>query len=400
MNCDMKTIMYDEENVIESFLQNVIHPVSCRYTIHLIANVSNIKSKIYLIDQMKKELKYHDRIGFASYIDRLSNKNYNGPTIYRDFIEERLTEQRSTILEKSGTKMLNSTINFAATAVAQTDNFYFWNAIQSYKRDTRVNNKSHFYEQRACLHICLDEWTKAYALSKKSQNPEYISVIGFSFGNFDIVLQNLDSLFLLIRQRKTSIVSVFELLHMIVFSFLCCFDFTLGENPKLDILLMFLQEENLIKPKIALQNFLQSHYKNAIDWIDSLENFTSLSLYMCFSFSMVQDAIRVNALVHFCYPFSSIKISVISDQFNIDEDRAEEMIQKACLNHKLNCKIDYVDKTLKRLPKSQESHEKQNILRQSRTTTIKLNEFLWKLKMQKQEIKRIDNIFSASGSQF
>lgn len=377
--------MYEEDFIVENFLNGVIHPVKWRYTLHLIANISTNEIRDPLIDQLKSQLEYVDREEIISYIDRLANKNYNGPTIYRDLIEERSIEQRSALIEKVGSKVLNSTIDFSITAAAQTENYYFWNAIQSYKRDIRINHKSNFYEQRACLHMCLDEWSKAYSLSKKSQNPEYISVVGFSFGHFENVIQNLDPLLLLIRKRKTSIISVFELLHMMTFSFLCCFDFTSGEDPKLDCLMCLLQEENLMRAKMALQNFLQSRYNSAIEWVDSLEDFSALSVYMCFSFPSVQETIKENALIHTCYPYSSIEISKIASKLGISEDQTEEMIQKVISKNKLNYKIDYTKKMLHRVPKAQENYKKQELLRQTSTTTIKLNELLWRMNITKHE---------------
>lgn len=390
--------MYEEDFIVENFLKDMIHPVSWRYSIHLIANIEKNEIRDSLIDKLKGQLELADRAEIISYIDRLSNRNYNGPTIYRDLVEERYLEQRSALMEKVGPKVLCSTIDFSITAAAQTEKYYFWNAIQSYKRDIRVNHKSKFYEQRACLHMCLDEWSKAYSLAKKSQNPEYISVLGFSFGHFDKVIQHLDDLFLLIRKRKTSIISVFELLHIITFSFLCCFDFTSGEDPKLDRLCSLLQEENLIRAKLALQSFLQSRYNSAFEWVDSLEDFSTLSVYMCFSFPAVQEAVKENALIHLCFPYSSIQISKIASKLGIDESQTEEMVQKAFSKNKLNFKIDYSNKTLNRIPRSQENFEKQDLLRQISTTEIKLNELLWRMSMKKQETD--DNYIVESGSQF
>ena len=392
--------MYDDEDfIVENFLKDVIHPVSWRYTIHLIANIEKNEIRDSLINKLKENLEYEDRIEIISYIDRLANKNYNGPTIYRDLAEEHFIEQRSVLIERVGSKMLNSTIDFSITAAAQTEHYYFWNAIQSYKRDIRINNKSKFYEQRACLHMCLDGWAKAYSLAKKSKNPEYISVLGFSFGHFEAVIQNLDPLFNLIKKRKMSIVSVFELLHIITFSFLCCVDFTSGESTNLDRLFCLLQEEDLTQAKIALQHFMQNRYRNAIEWVDSLENFATLSVYIGFSFPTILESIKENALLHICYPYKSVQISKVAASLGIDENATEEMIQNACLKNKCCFKIDYTDRTIKRVPQSQENRQKRDILNQTSASLIKLNELLWKKNITKEESEQFFINNDATGSQ-
>ncbi|OHT11243.1 hypothetical protein TRFO_01208 [Tritrichomonas foetus] len=383
--------MLNEENIVDNLLNGVKHPISWRYIIHLIANVESDEVRSKLADQIKKKLSILGRNGFVSYVEKLSKKNYDGPAIYRDFTEENYIEQRSILIEKIGLRILGSQTDFSVTAAAQTDHFYFWNAIQSYKRDYQLNKRSKFYIQRACLYICLDEWTKAYNLALKSKDPELISVISFSFGDFAQVINNTNSLLKIIRQRKTKIASIFELLYIITLSILCSYEFLPDEDTLLDNLFLFLQEQNLHSAKSAIKNFKDHKFLFAINWVNSLENLTSLSIYMCFSFQNVQEAVIANVIIHFCYPYKSISLSKISSILNLEEVQIEEILQNLCLENKLSCKIDYVEKTLEKIPNMKIHYNRRKVLRRSKMCLIKFQELLWILNIQRSEAKSNTN---------
>jgi hypothetical protein len=168
--------MGDEGTLVDHLLLDVKHPVSWRYMFHLLCSVQDPDVKESIKTKLLSRVNRQNDPIYANFIAEISSPQYLGASISRNVSEELQIEKRMRAAAS------NPAFDLVETADAQTQKLFFWNALETYRELNRVRDGSHFYSERAILHIVLDEWPEALSLATKSGNVELLSVLGSHTG--------------------------------------------------------------------------------------------------------------------------------------------------------------------------------------------------------------------------
>lgn len=374
----------NEQQIVNNLLNGVKFPVSWRYKMHLLVNVQNEETRNSFKPSMLAKLQNCESNDAINFLDRVLDNDYDGPAVYRNQAEEMQIENRSMQREIAILSNAIKSPDFSVNASAQTNKLLFWNAIQSYKREKRLNStKDHpkkFYVERSQLHIVLDEWHVARVLAKKAKDIELMAVLNYSFGSFDTVCSFFEKILLLIESHELSIVSSFEMLHIITISLLCRYSFT-EEDYLLMQLMRMLNDRNYVELSDALQSFMNGDYVNALSFIDSIEPIAQLSIYMCYSFEDAKKNIKMNAIIHNLFPYSVISLDRISIDVGLDQNETEQLLEEMIDKNRICAKIDYVSNQFIRGNKELQNYQKINdALERSTIIRLKAQEGIWRAK--------------------
>jgi hypothetical protein len=196
---------------------------------------------------------------YAAFIEKVSSPAYDGPSVYRNILEElQIAGRMRRVLD-------HPDVDLVANAEAQVRNLYFSNALLTYKELNRVRSDSHFYIERAVIHIALDDWNSALAVAKKSGNLELISVLAFAFGDCAPCFANLEFLLGAVQRQSTTIVGVYELLWILTLSVLAKLDLGHTADYAISFLTGLLEIEGIPAAVLILKAFADADFSR-VTW--------------------------------------------------------------------------------------------------------------------------------------
>jgi hypothetical protein len=335
--------MEDELTIMSALLRGVKYPVSWRYTVHLICNVESESVKNALKDRLLQRISRHRNARLARFVDTVCFPNYSGPAVFRDKVEE---DQLRTRLTDA---LAERKHDLAATARAQTENFYFWNAIQTYQESHRLFPDFPFYTERSELHSVLDEWHRALVLAQKSGSIEHVSVLSFAFGNLLPAFQNREFLLGLIQQDREGIIGKYELGLVLLLSLLSEISISEVHSDLLSHLIVQLERLHLENGANALRAFARCNFAEVLSFVRDFGILEFLSLYLCFACDTVKRNVRVNCISQFVAPFATISLDSIAEALGISDEQTIELLSDAIERQKVIGRIDLIARTFHRV---------------------------------------------------
>ncbi|OHS93522.1 hypothetical protein TRFO_11729 [Tritrichomonas foetus] len=368
-----------EQTLVENLLDDVQYPVSWRYMIHIIVNAETSSVRKSLHEKIIKRINYVDNKGYYNFGDSIISHDYSGLPYFRDLIMEYSLERHSALREALIKCKTQSEVNFSANAKAQAENLLFWNAIQNLKRDTRMNNKSNHFKSRAMLHISLDEWTKAKHLAIKSGDIEFISVISFSFGEFQYASQHFNELLTILvsNEIKTTIVSKFEICYILTLSLLASASLPLFNQPKMSEFIEYLQTKNLRHLSNSLINFKYQNFGAVIEFLQEIDKIGTLSIYICFAYDFVINGIKKNIIIHLIDQQIEISLAEIVENLGCEQEEVENLIQQCIEEGFVSGKINYRTNSFQSNPNVNIQQKEIEELNHCLTSIMKEKEMTW-----------------------
>jgi hypothetical protein len=252
--------------------------------------------------------------------------------------------------------------NLRLAAQFQTQNLYFWNAMQTYRGIRQSPTAAPCYLERCELHMVLDEWYRALVLAKKSLNMVYFSVLSFAFAECLPALQNLESLLDQIHRGALGIISSYELLLILLLSVFCEMSLSESEIVAVEGLQSALERGNLENEANALRSFLDSDFAPVVAFVDELAPIAQLSIYICFPFETIRSKVRINCIAQYVAPFSNISLLEIANAIGTDRQEARGILMSAIHAEKAFGRVDFIAEVFLRFSGLNEWRMKQGMI--------------------------------------
>ena len=382
----------NESSFTKELIEDLSHPMLWKYRMHVLNKAREDSTKLQIFASLKDYLISIGNFSMTPFLEKVRQRDYTGPLIYRNTQEELQLEQKSLNRETAIYKRQEKEVDYSVTASAQIRQLKFWNALQNYKRDIRLRSSQStidkYYEQRAILHLILDEYRKAYSLAKKADAYELMVVISFIQSDFRNVLKLFEHVVMQIENTPITIVSRFELFLMIGLSFLAKWNFYEDNNEIFDEYMTYIEGDK--KYDLLVQTLKQFRKKQFVDSLKSfkeISNFSYLSLYMSISWSDLVAEINKNTAAHCVLPYSSISFDEIHQQTGLSKLEMPLILSEAIADGIISGRIDVCAKIFTATGRENEKQQQQ-IKDAVENLKTMIQEGLWKADTYKK-IKKI-----------
>jgi hypothetical protein len=381
----------DESAFAKNILEGVEHPMQWKYRMHILRAAHEDTTRKQIFAELRDYLVSIGNMSQMSFIENVEQPDYDGPIIYRNYEEEQEIEEKSSQREANIYKRKEKEIDYSVTAEAQVKQLKFWNAYQSYKRDIRIRSnhstQDKYYEKRAALLLLLDEYRKAYCIAKKAEAYELMTVLSFVQGDFRNVISLFDNVTMHISSTPVTVVSRYELFHMIGFSFLANWDFYGKNNELFDELMSFLEADGkYINLMNALVSFSKREYKDCLKSFQELSMLGYLSLYICVSWRALVANINKNIAAHCVTPYSTMTIMEINAQTGLSSIDLPLILAEAIGDGYVSGRVDVVDNVFIAKP-GETFRSDRKIIDAAENLKTMINEGLWKVEVYKEATK-------------
>jgi hypothetical protein len=292
----------------------------------------------------------------ARVVDTVCYPKYSGSAVFRDKVDEDQIRTRLT------NALAERKHDLPATARAQTEKLYFWNAIQTYQESHRLFPDYPFYVERSELHSVLDEWDRALALAKKSGSIEHVCVLSFAFGDLLPAFQNREFLLQSIQQNTEGIIGKYELALVVLLSLLGEMSIPEVHSDLLCHLIVHLERLHLGNGANALRAFASCRFAEVLSFVRDFGALEMLSLYLCFACDTIKRNVRVNCISQFVAPFANVSLDSIGQALGINEETTIELLSEAIERQKVIGRIDLIARTFHRVPGLAEWQAKKKVI--------------------------------------
>jgi hypothetical protein len=346
----------EEQMIVSSLLLGVTYPVSWRYTVHLICNVESESVKSALKDRLLERLPPRQNRRLVRFVDTVCAPDYSGPAVLRDKFDE--DQIRTRLTNALGERKHD----LPATARAQTEKLYFWNAIQTYEESHRLFPDYPFYVERSELHSVLDEWHRALVLAQKSGSIEHICVFSFAFGNLLPAFKNREFLLQSIQQNTEGIIGKYELSLVVLLSLLGEMSISEVHSDLLSHLIVHLERLHLGNGANALRAFASCRFAEVLSFVRDFGPLELLSLYLCFACDPINRNVRVNCIAQFVASLANVSLDSIAQALGINDEATIELLSEAVERQKVIGRIDLIARTFHRVPGLAEWQAKKKVI--------------------------------------
>ena len=378
----------NESFFAKEFLDDLSHPMFWKYRMYVLNKSKEEITKTQVFTSLKEYLTSIGNFSQTSFLEKVKQKDYTGPIIYRNLKEEQQLEQKSLNRETAIYKRQEKEIDYSVTASAQVRQLKFWNALQNYKRDIRIRSSQSkcdkYYEQRAQLHLVLDEYRKAYCLAKKAEAYELMVVLSFVHSEFRNVINLFEDVVMQIENTPVTVVTRFELFLMIGFSFLAKWNFYEDDNEIFNEFMTYIEEdkkyENL---KQSLIKFKERKFVECLNSFNEIGKFSYLSVYMNISWNDLISEIHKNIVAHCVMPYYSLTFQEISQQTSLSRLDLPLILSEAIGDGLISGRVDICDKTFIAKPRENPKKQKE-ILDCALNLKTMIEVGLWKLDTSRQ----------------
>jgi hypothetical protein len=293
---------------------------------------------------------------YAAFIEEAALPSYAGPAIFRNpSIEIQIDRRMRLCAAQPESDLL-------AAAQSQTECLFFWNALQTYSELNRVRSNSHFYLERVQLHIALDEWPRALALSQKSRDIELQSVLSFTFGDFGPCWRHLEELGEMIHCNSLRIVSPYELTWILCLVGLTRMGIEDGDRYAIIDLISLAEAEGIQDAAVALRAILASEFATVVRFVETVEWIAKLSLYICVPQESVKTAVKLNCIAQYCRPFRFVALGEIAAAIGVEVDLAGDLTVSALAAGLIVGRLDFVAGLFERVDGQEEWNHKRAVL--------------------------------------
>ena len=378
----------NESIFANELLENLSLPMLWKYRMFVLNKSKEEITKTQVFLSLKEYLASIGNFSQTSFIEKVRQKDYNGPIIYRNAKEEQQLEQKSLNREIAIYKRYEKEIDYSVTASAQVRQLKFWNALQNYKRDIRLRSSKSkcdkYYEQRAQLHLVLDEYRKAFCLARKASSYELIVVTSFVESDFRKVIELFEDAVMQIENTPVTAVTRFELMHMIGFSFLAKWNFNEDDNELFDEFMSYISEEKKYENlKNSLIQFKERKYVEALKSFNEIGKFYYISVYMSISWNDLIAEIHKNVVAHCVRPYYTLSIQEISQQTGLSRIDLPMILSEAIGDGLISGKVDICAKTYTSSPRENPKQQKE-IVDSAENLIAMVKVGFWKLDASKQ----------------
>lgn len=355
----------NENNIANLFLEGLQFPTIWKYQLHILKYAKDDAVKTQVYTALKSYLVSIGNMSHLSFIERIHEGNQRIGLLYRNIDEEQDLEAKFLKREVDIYRLKEKEADFSVTASAQTRQLRFWNAIMSYKRDTRLRSSNSaadkYYEQRATLHMILGDLRKAYVLAKKAKHYELMIALSFLECDYRNIINLFEDVCMQIENTPITVITNFELFYLIGFSFLASWNFRKDDNELFEEFISYLEGDKYKILKNILLNFQKHQYKAVIEEFNSLSIMGYISMYIQPSFNSLKNQVNQNVVAHLLSSYVSMNVADIKEQTGLSAIELPDIICECIFNDKLCGRYDYVARKYVADPDEQEV-EGQNIL--------------------------------------
>ena len=306
--------MSEQQRIITKLLARLAHGVAVKYSIHMVSREKDMGA----IHMLKASL---DQSGVPPDPKFWAKRSKATGDV--------VVAHKKDLLEEANTRMKE---------LMYEDALEIFDTLRK-RRDASYVDK--FYRQRTEILLVMGRWNEAFEVAVKGRLTEAAFVCAIAAGRFQDAENMLSQIYILLRSgasEKESVVSVFELVHLVLYVAFTCKS-CVEVAGYVDILRNVTNYDLEYLFEIASQ-FANRSFSAFWKGISSLEQLMSMSIYTYPSLSLLKNAILQNMVANAAAPFSKVTFSSLASDMEISKQTVIDMLQLLILSGRLHGKLD------------------------------------------------------------
>lgn len=324
--------MSQQQQTISKFTTRLSIPTSAYYQLHILLHEKDEPSRDMLTIALERII---EQSGNESLRKALNNaKNGSGDISFG----------------KSEKNKQNRTLN--ASDLYQS--LYLEDALKAFsksiaeirQRSGYVNPTAKMYWERTEINLILGNYAEALSLAQKGKISDMAFVAAISNGDFEIAKDYLEANIQNVisgQQSRNTIVTKYELIHLIVFVLFATSSTT--ETKRLTDKMFAKTDFTVSELKGWINDFCQRDFTKFLKNLPAMKKIFNFSIYTCPVVEQLTNAIIQNTVLLYLYPLARAPINSLCADLSISTPNAVNFIQNSIRNGKLKGKLDLTTNT-------------------------------------------------------
>lgn len=365
--------MSEKQRLITKYVAHLSIPVAAKYHLHFLRGETDTGAIHMLKDTLTQIAKETGNTAITDCMTRIGGN----PRASINFGNKRI-ENGTAETEDSHVK-----VDYAGQALGKFRSLCLESALADFNAAKREQKStSHpecFYHQRAEINLVQGRYAEALSLALKGNWKEMIFVAAIANKDFEIASDYLTNMIGSLRAGifdKGSIVSSFEIIHLIMF---LCFATKSCEETE-DFLANVRSATNYDMGSLydIAELFTTRKLAQFLARMDDLAKMWGYSIYTCHVVDELKKAIIQNVVVNQVKAYSRVSLSVLDAELRFSAASLKMVLVKAIRDGKLSGRIDFKGNEFIGSDSDLENLKNERILTRAVVIKEKFENTLWK----------------------